>query len=174
MFKWWRRFKYRTDVLVQVQAMALMIGPEAKGLKHHPMYITGARIGFDNGESVEVAATRICGALIEHAIEQHDDIVHLQIVEQLLTEWSVLDPIEQRGIKRQMREGTLNQDMLLTRLQWLLMMAQDHLVEKKIDIEDFKMLRDNIWGPLKREPSGSRAQARLDGALDRAFGPRES
>ena len=110
---------------------------------------------------------------MEHAIEQHDDIVHLQITEQLLNEWSVLDPVEQRAMKKQLGAATLNQDMLLTRLQWLLLMAHDHLVDKKIDIEEFKMLKDNLWGSLKREPSGSRAKARLDSALDRAFGPRE-
>lgn len=150
--------------------MTLMIGPEGKVLEKHGGIKKAIRINFDEGTAPMVAATLISAALMEHAIEQDDDTVRKQIVNQLLSEWSVLEPNEQGAIRRQMRDGTLHQDMLLTRCQWLLLMGQDLLLEGKIGKHHFKIMKDSIYGPLKDEPQGSRQSTRIDEALDAAFG----
>jgi hypothetical protein len=170
MIRWWRRKVYYGDVMAQVMAMTLMIGPDGKVLERHDGIKKAIRMNFDEGTAPMVAATYISAALMEYAIERDDDTVRKQMVDQLLSEWSVLELDEQRAIRRQIRDGTLHQDMLLTRCQWLLLMGQDLLLERKIAAHDFRILKDSIYGPLKDEPHGSRMFGRIDEALDAAFG----
>ncbi|WDR05564.1 hypothetical protein PSQ90_15000 [Devosia rhodophyticola] len=158
--------------MAQIMMMTLMVGPEGKILEKHIGIRDAIRKNFDEGTPPAVAATHVAAALMSYAIEQDDDTVRKQIVEQLLAQWSVLGPAEQREISRQLTGGTLNQDMLLTRCQWLLIRGQDLLMEEKIELHDFRILKDSIYGPLKGEPSNTRMLDRVDEALDAAFGPR--
>ena len=173
MFRWWKRMAYKADVMPQLMAMTLMIGKrEGKLLGKHAGIADVIRKNFDEDIPSMVTATHLAAALIADAIERDDDVVRKQIVEQLLTEWSQLEPAEQRQISKQIGDGTLNQDMLLPRCQWLLLRGQDLLLEKKIEQHDFRILKDSIWGPLKGETSAQRTTVRLNEALDEAFGPR--
>ncbi len=170
MIRWWRRKLYRNEVLAELMAMTLMIGPEAKVLTRHSGLAKAIKLNFDKGTPTAVAATYLAATLMADAIERDGDTARMEMIEQLLSEWSVLDPPEQRAIRSRMGEGTLEQDMLLTRCQWLLLMGQDMLVDGKISAHDFRMLKDAVYGPLKGEPPNSRAFARLNEALDEAFG----
>lgn len=175
MFKWWKRMAYRADVLPQLMTMTLMITKrEGKLLSKHAGISEAIRKNFEDGTPAMVAATHLSAALMADAIERDDDTVRKQIVEQLLNEWSQLDPVEQRQISKHLAAGTLNQDMLLTRCQWLLIRGQDLLLEKKIEMHDFRILKDSIWGPLKGETSDQRRTIRLTEALDDAFGSARS
>ena len=71
-----------------------------------------------------------------------------------------------RSMRKELREGTLNQDLLLTRLQWAILMGRDMLGEGEIEGHDFVMLKDEIYGSLKGEPPGQRALDRISLALD--------
>lgn len=175
MLTWWKRLGYKAEVMPRLMAMTLMIGKrEGKLLRKHAGITEVIRKNFDEGISAMVTATHLAGALIADAIEREDDTVRKQIVEQLLTEWSQLEPAQQRQISRQLGAGALDQDMLLTRCQWLLLRGQDLLIEKKIEIHDFRILKDSIWGPLKGETYVGRTMVRLDEALDAAFGSRHT
>lgn len=171
MIWWWRRSAYRADVMAQLLMMTLMISPaEGRLLRRHEGIRAAIRTNFEDGVPAMVAATHISAALMTYALEQNDDTIRKQIVEQLLTEWSALEPGEQRAVGRQLAAGTLDQDMLLTRCQWLLLRGQDLLISKKIDLHDFRILKDAIYGPLKGEAHGVRMFDRIDKALDVAFG----
>ena len=172
MIRWWKLKQYYGDVMAQVMMMTLMIGPEGKILEKHDGIRAAIRKNFDDGTAPMVAATHISAALMSYAIAQSDDIVRKQIVEELLRQWSLLDAGEQRSIGRQMADGTLRQDMLLTRCQWLLIRSQDLLLDKTIEMHDFRILKDSIYGPLKGEEHGSRIFDRIDPELDAAFGSR--
>lgn len=171
VFRWWNRRVYRGEVLTQLKVMTLMLGNEEKMLDKHSGIAQAIRKNFDNGVTAPATATFIAAALMADAIERNDDNERKQIVEQLLAQWSKLDPVAQRGISRQLGDGTLNQDMLLTRCQWLLLRGQDLLVEKKIEMQDFRILKDHIYGPLKGEKSIDRMIMRLSDSLDDILGP---
>ncbi len=172
MFRWWKRRVYRGDVLTQLKVMTLILGNEEKMLDNHSGIAQAIQKNFDDGITAPVTAMYIASALMADVIERNDDKERKQIVEQLLAQWSQLDPIAQRGISRQLRDGTLDQDMLLTRCQWLLLRAQDLLLEKKIEMQDFRILKDQIYGPLKGETSTDRMMIRLSDSLDDILGPK--
>lgn len=170
MMGWFPGLAYRNDALAQIQMMMLMIGPgEGKLLGKHVGVREAIRTYRRDGYDAMVAATHVCAALIADAIDRNDDTIRKQIVHQLLTEWSALEPSKQRSISRELAEGTLRQDMLLTRCQWLLLRARDLLLDKRIELHDFRILKDSIYGSLNGEPSSDRAAARLRDALGDAF-----
>ena len=172
MMGWFKSLAYRNDTLAQIQMMMLMIGPgEGKLLGKHVGVRDAIRIYQRDGYDTMVTATHVCAALIAAAIHRDDDIVRKQIVHQLLTEWSALEPAEQRSISREMAEGTLRQDMLLTRCQWLLLRGQNLLLDKRIELHDFRILKDSIYGPLNGDASSERTTARLREMLRDAFSP---
>ena len=167
MLKWWRGLVYKSDVIPQLMMMTLLVGKRAgQLLGKHPGISQAIRRNYDDGTPAMVTATHLAAALMANAIERVEDMVRKQIIEQLLNEWSQLEPAEQRQISRHLADGTLEQDMLLTRCQWLLIRGQDLLIEKKIEMHDFRILKDSIWGPLKGETSAQRMFVRLDEALD--------
>ena len=171
MMKWWKRRIYRSDVLANVIAMTFMIGEgEGEIIEKHDGIADAIRTNFESGTPSKVAATYIAASLMAYAIEQCNDIIRKQIVEQGLSNWASLDVSEQRKMRKLLREGKLEQDMLLTRCQWLLLMGQDLLVEHKIEIQDFRILKDSIFGPLKGETLEYRSYVRIDEAIDDAFG----
>lgn len=170
MIRWWKHKQYNGDVMAQVMMMTLMIGPEGKFLEKHDGIRAAIRKNFEDGTEPMVAATHISAALISYSIEQIDDIVRKQIVEELLRQWSLLDAGEQRAIGRQIADGTLHQDMLLTRCQWLLIRGQDLMLDNKIEMHDFRILKDSIYGPLRGEEHGSRIFDRIEAGVDAAFG----
>lgn len=172
MIGWWKRRLYRNDVVAQVAMMTLLIGRDGRLLDRHAGIKGAVQASFEEGTPPMVAATHIAAAIVAYAIEQDDDTIRKQIVAQQLTEWSILQPNEQRAFVRQLAGGSLDQDMLLTRCQWLLVRGQDLLLNGKITEHDFRILKDAIYGPLKGEPSQSRMFARIDSALDEAFGLR--
>lgn len=150
-------------------AMTLIMGDKANSIQKHSGIIRAINLGFEDDAQSEITSTYIAASLIEEAIDQIDDIDRKEAVEQNLSEWSLRDIDEQREIKRLMVDGELNQDPLLTRCQWLLLMAQDFLLDGKIEKEDFRILKDSIYGPLKGETSDYRARIRLDEELSDAL-----
>lgn len=163
MLKWWKRRVYRNHVLSNVMAMMLMVGDdEGAALQKDAGIANAIRGGFDDDQPIEVIATHIAAIFIRYSIEQCDDIAQIQAVEQAVSDWSMLPVEEQRAVKNSLLEEELVQDFLITRCQWMLMMAQDFLVEEKINIQDFRILKDGVFGALKGETEEYRRKARIE------------
>lgn len=166
MLNWWKRRKYRSDVMSNLMAMTLMLGDEGKLLEAHEGIAEAIEHHFEEGLLPEASATYLAATFISDAIARSDDFERKQSVERALSEWSALDVAEQRQTRAALAEGSLDQDMLLTRCQWMLLFAQDYLIDKKIDTQIFRILKDSIYGPLKGETIEQRTSIRLSEILD--------
>ena len=148
-------------------ALTLMLDKKAGSLLGKSEDIRAAIDGnFESDVSIEECAVFLAATLIGDAIERSHDIERIQKVEQELSIWSSLDVSEQRKMVSSLTEGNLDQDMLLTRCQWMMIMAQDLLIDKKIDISVFRILKDSIYGPLKGETLEHRRDVRLAEIVD--------
>lgn len=166
LLNWWKRRKYRSDVMSNLMAMTLMLGDEGKLLEAHEGIAEAIEHHFEEGLLPEASATYLAATFISDAIARSDDFERKQSVERALSEWSALDVAEQRQTRAALAEGSLDQDMLLTRCQWMLLFAQDYLIDKKIDTQIFRILKDSIYGPLKGETIEQRTSIRLSEILD--------
>lgn len=156
MIKWWRRRRYMTEALSSVKVASLLFGDEGRLLDQHDDLRAVLEREFERGITPIVAGTVAAAALLSDAIHRDADAVRKANVEAEMTAWSQLDPEDQRDMRRHLREGTLQQDILVTRCQWLMLMAQDFWLEKKMEMADFKVIKDILWEALKQEPQGRR------------------
>jgi len=156
MIKWWRRRRYFYNAISYVKVATLMIGEEGKLLDQREDLKEAFAKEFEIGTTPRVAGTVAAAAVLADAIHRDADADRKADVGAAMKEWSQLDPEGQRAMKKQLREGTLQQDMLVTRCQWLMLMAQDMLLEKTMEMADFKVVKDVLWEAINQEPQGSR------------------
>lgn len=173
MLRWWKARSYAAEVKTQLIVLLLLLDG-SKLVGQHEGISAAIQANFDEGVSSDVAATHLAAALIADAIERSSDIAQKERVAEQLEAWAKLEYQEQRGISQKLREGALSQDFLLTRCQWLLMRGQSLLLDGKIEVHDFRILKDSIWGPLKGENIADRAMMRLEALLDDILGPTPS
>jgi hypothetical protein len=156
MIKWWRRRRYIYEATSFVKVATLMIGEEGKLLDQREDLQEVFAKEFELGTSPRVAGTVAAAAVLADAIHRDADTSRKADVGVAMTAWSQLDPVGQREMKKHLREGTLQQDMLVTRCQWLMLMAQDMLLEKTMEMSDFKIVKDVLWEAINQEAQGSR------------------
>lgn len=165
MIRWFRRRAYANDVIIRLQVMMLT----GHLVRKHPGVQAALRDNFDKGISVPVTTIYIASSLIADAIERDGDATRKQMIAQQLDAWSTTE--NPRLFKKQLREGTLDQDMLLTRCQWMLVVGQDMLLADEITVHDFTILKDSIYGSLKGEPKEQRTANRISSMLEEILGP---
>ena len=166
---WLKKRAYFNKTVGIIQAMTLMLGDEGKLLAKHSGVREGILLNFTERRPEAVAATYISAALVADSIDEIDDAIRRQTVTQLLNEWAAIE--NPRSIRKHLREGTLNQDALLTRLQWLFLMGQDMVEDGEIEPHDFLILKDEIYGALKGEMRAQRISNRLGVALGKIVEP---
>lgn len=141
-----------------LKVSTLMLGDEGRMLDADGVSQGLLALEFERGASPIAAGTYVAAAIMGDAIHRDADSERKRIVADQLGEWSALDPQAQRAMRRHLREGTLShQDSLVTRCQWQMLWTQDMLLENKITMADFKVVKDTLWEAIKEEPRGSRA-----------------
>ena len=165
VIRWFKRRAYFNDVIIRLQVMMLT----GRFVRKNPGVQAALRETFDKGVTVPVATVYIASLLIADAIERDGDAERKRMIAQQLDAWSATE--NPRLLKKQLREGTLDQDMLLTRCQWMLVIGQDMLLADEITIQDFRFLKDNIYGSLKGEPLEQRTTNRATSAFEEVLGP---
>lgn len=74
-----------------------------------------------------------------------------------------------RSIRKGLREGTLHQDALLTRLHWAILLVNDMALDHEIEIEEFDLFKSEVYGSLAGQSSGERRSSRLVSAFRGMF-----
>ncbi|MEZ2131346.1 MULTISPECIES: hypothetical protein [unclassified Sinorhizobium] len=165
MISWFRRRAYANDIMIRLQVMMLT----GRFIRNHRGVQAAVRDNFDKGIPAPITTIHIASSLIADAIEQSGDTARKQMIAQQLDAWSTTE--NPRLFKKQLREGTLDQDMLLTQCQWMLVVGQDMLLAGEITVHDFRILKDSIYGSLKGEPKEQRTADRVSSMLEEILGP---
>ena len=159
----WRKLnQYRSEVLGNLMALTLMFGEEGRVLEKDDNISEAIKLNFESCTPSSAASIYIAATIMSKAIEESADATRKLDISQKLSDWSALDIEEQRAMRKSLQAGTLDQDMLLTRCQWLLLMGQDFLLEEKITMHDFRVLKDSIYGPMQGDAMDDRRDARFD------------
>lgn len=174
ILRWWKQQSYEKDVLASVMAMTLLL--ENDYLPKHQRLRDAIRNNGHQGIPKEVATTHIAASLFADAISRLD-AARRQHIYSRLADWAgtageptVQEIGKQRAVRKDLLAGNINEEeFLVTRLQLALLMAQDWLLAEKISMQDWKILKSEVYGSLKGYSPEERQQQRLDEIVDDAM-----
>ncbi|MGO7205690.1 hypothetical protein ACCT30_31695, partial [Rhizobium ruizarguesonis] len=172
ILRWWKQRSYENEVLAEVMAMTLLL--ENDHLPKHSGVRDAIRQNGRKSTPKEVATTHIAAALFAEAIS-HLEAARRQQIYDRLSDWAsicsfppTVQEIEmQRTVRKDFLAGKIKEeDGLITRLQLALLTAHDWLLADKIIMQDWKILKSEVYGSLKGYSTEERRQQRLDEIVD--------
>ncbi|MDH6646778.1 UNVERIFIED_ORG: hypothetical protein M2312_001408 [Rhizobium esperanzae] len=175
ILRWWKQRCYENEVLAKVMAMTLLLKNDH--LPNDPGVRDAIRENGRKGIPKEVATTHIAASLFAEIINRIEAPRRQQIYDRL-SDWASISSFpptvqeieRQRAVRKDFLAGKIQeQDGLVTRLQLAFIMAQDWLFADKIIMQDWKILRSEVYGSLKGYSTEERQQQRLDEILDNAM-----
>ncbi|OHV23476.1 hypothetical protein EOS93_01155 [Rhizobium sp. RMa-01] len=174
ILRWWKQRSYENQVLAKVMAMTLLL--KNNHLPNDPAVRDAIRDNGRKGVPKEVATTHIAASLFAEIISRIDAPRRQQIYDRL-SDWASFSSFppttqeieRQRAVRKDFQAGKIQEeDGLVTRLQLAFLMAQDWLFADKIIMQDWKILKSEIYGSLKGYSTEERREQRLDEILDNA------
>lgn len=175
ILRWWKQRRYENEVLAKVMTMTLLLKndhlPNDRGVRD------AIRENGRKGTSKEVATTHIAASLFAEIISRIEAPRRQQIYDRL-SDWASISSFpptvqeieRQRAVRKDFLAGKIREeDGLVTRLQLAFLMAQDWLFADKIIMQDWKILKSEVFGSLKGYSTEERQQQRLDEILDNAM-----
>ena len=149
MLKWFKRRKYRINVMAEVMTMTLMLGKAGDLLHKHEGIQKSIQINFDDDISeAECALFIACSLLRDSLKEEGVDAERSTEIINELDKFASIDVDQKRTIKRSIADGSFDKDFFLGRCIWLLMWGQDMLIAERINDYQFGMLKEEIYGGL--------------------------
>lgn len=127
----------------------LLLGEEAKLLYRHQGLKQGIHLHFQKGEDEIMTGVRMSVVLLTDSIAEIDQERREVIRDQLIAWAKSENPYAIRS-----RLNGLDQDSLVTRVQWAILAVSDLAKDTSIPEEEFELFRSEVWGALDgRSPS---------------------
>jgi len=154
--------------MVSIMATTLAIGKEYGDVyKRHAGIKNSIKMNYREDVPAGQAAVFISAALLVYAIDSVNDLSRKQDVYRKLDEWSKTE--NPFAFRKRLREGTLDQDALLTRLQWAILFVSEMSTSNEIAQQDFDLFKHEIYGALQERTAENRRTDRIAHLMNGIF-----